>query len=257
MIRVSRCARTNRPLLGDSRGAVVRASRSQRDTEGYYHNFANGQVHWSARGGAQATYGTLSKFYIELGGSGSRIGFPLAPEQAAGKSQSGTDGIFQRFESNFDYDQQTCEHIGLTCGAAIYSSAEHGAHVTWGGIGEFFERRGGASSSLGFPVSDEVAAESFSPSGARQTRGLFQRFEGGDVYFTDKARCVSGANGALYQRLSGVSGWLGFPISDEVLNSAVTPPWSVQQFEGGVIFQSESHGSVTVPSATMGYLGGS
>jgi uncharacterized protein with LGFP repeats/transcriptional regulator with XRE-family HTH domain len=332
---MAQCALVMRSDVGAPSGWLVSAGASLQGTEGFRQKFERGDVHWSERGGAQAMAGPIADYHRELGGSGARLGFPLTPAGTTTAS-SGTAGLWQRFESSSDYSHATCEHLGLRCGSTVYWS-RHGAHATWGAIGEFFEKHHGTAGWLGFPISDETEVIGCARDGGHRTTGWCQRFEGGTVYHSEKTKtiavprliadhheqshegvasalgfpvspkldaasspppfethglfqrfearrdysddivscwsedegpggatiysspahgtyCVGWANGTLYERIGGTGSWLGFPTSDGTARRMAGRVCRVQQFEGGVIFYSDDHGSVAVPKATIEYL---
>jgi hypothetical protein len=323
--------------LGQSTGPLSH-SASRVPTHGYLQDYEHGQIHWSLRGGAQATRGSIGKCYRALGGvKKTMLGFPLTAEaDALPSAVSGIKGRFQRFESAANYCRDVCEAAGVPFGATIYWSAEHKAHPTWGGIGEFYEIAQGTGGWLGFPMSGEIEAGPSGRDDGKGTTGVYQRFEGGSVYYskktnviavpapiadhlerhhrgvtgglgfpvsprmqagpspygteghyqrfegkwdypqdilghwTDRERpggasiytsdhgthCVGWGNGVLYERLGGTTSWLGFPTSDgtAVPASGNAPQHAIQEFEGGAIYYTPKHGSVTVPKASMDYL---
>jgi hypothetical protein len=218
-------------------------------------------LYWSDPHDVHATWGGIGELYELEGGTGGWLGFPVSDEVEAGPSHrnsgAGTTGWCQRFE-----------------GGAIYYSQKTGAMAVPRAIADYHEGRHGAASSRGFPVSRVLGAAK-SRCG---TTGVYQRFEGTEDYPGDILKqwsdgegpggatvyasaahgtyCVGWGNGVLYERLKGTASWLGFPKSDETdARMSTDDPWcTVQEFEGGVIFFKERHGSVTVTNATMDYL---
>jgi uncharacterized protein with LGFP repeats len=258
---------TGVPELGEPTGGIALASESPQHTRGYYQNFRNGQIHWSVRGGAQPTRGANAVYHIGLGGSGSRLGFPLTRDMPAQRSPSGTDGSWQRFESSWNYGDELCKRLGPQCGATVYWSGAFGAHATWGGIGECYETDGGTGGPLGFPISDEIEVGPSLREVGPGTVGWSQRFEGGTVYYTDRmnAIIVPSPIAEHHDAHGGVTGPLGFPVSPE-LTAAESPNgtagrfqrfeairdyprdivdhWSDAKGPGGVtIYISEAHGA--------------
>lgn len=327
-----------RAKLGRSTGPLLH-SASRARTHGYLQNYEHGQIHWSRLGGAQATRGSIGKRHRALGGvSDGPLGFPVTAEADAQPSAvSGTRGRLQRFESAASYRRDVCEAAGVPFGATIYWSAEHAAHPTWDAIGEYYEAEHGTGGWLGFPVSGEIEAGPSGRDDGKGTTGMYQRFEGGSVYYSRKTsviavpvpiadhlerhhrgvtgalgfpvsprmqagsspygteghyqrfegkwdypqdilscwtsrerpggatiytsedhgtHCVGWGNGILYERLVGTTSWLGFPKSDEttVPASGNEPQHTIQEFEGGAIYYTPEHDSVTVPRASMDYL---
>jgi uncharacterized protein with LGFP repeats len=258
---------TGVPELGEPTGGIALASESQQDTRGYYQDFQDGQIHWSVRGGAQPTRAANAAYHIGLGGSGSRLGFPLTPDTPAQRSPFGTDGSCQRFESSWNYDEEICGPLGLKFGATVYWCDVNGPHATWGGIGEYYETNGGTGGPLGFPISDETEVGPSRREVGPGTVGWSQQFEGGTVYYTDKMKAifVPSPIARHHDGHGGVTGSLGFPVSPE-LSAAESPTgtagrfqrfeairdyprgilddWSEAEGPGGVtIYISEEHGA--------------
>ena len=227
--------------LGRTTTLFMRAAPSEQTREGYYQNYQRGTVHWTARGGAQAISGAAHQYYFKMGGSsrGGRLGFPLGPEKGAAQSRPfGTDGTWQRFEGPADFSDEVCQRLGMRCGATLYCS-EHGAHATWGPIGEFYDTEEGPAGWLGFPVSDETEAGPSRRDKGKGTTGLCQRFEGGTVYFSDKTKTIAvPASIAEHheKRHRGVASALGFPVSPMLEAAPSLEPYNTsghfQRFEG-------------------------
>jgi len=76
---IEACHRGLRDPLGKNVGLLALASPSRRNTQGYYQSFQKGQIHWSAKGGAQAMTGPIAECHIGREGSGGWLGFPLTP----------------------------------------------------------------------------------------------------------------------------------------------------------------------------------
>ena len=148
---ITECAARMRFGLGTPSGRLERAGASEQGTEGFWREFEHGGIHWSARVGAQATTGSIAEYHGDMGGSRRRLGFPLSSAEAVHGSFPETTGLCQRFESSADYDQEICGVLGLRCGATVYWSEMHGAHATWGPIGEFYERAHGPAAGWAFP----------------------------------------------------------------------------------------------------------
>ncbi|MGI8554422.1 MAG: LGFP repeat-containing protein [Dehalococcoidia bacterium] len=111
----------------------------------------------------------------------------------------------------------------------MYWSEAYGAHATWGGIAECYERLHGIGSPLGFPTTDEQQAAR-SPQG---TEGYYQQFENGAICRSEKygAQALIGPLAKRYLDLGGTRSELGFPIGDA--NGPTPARDSSQQFEGG------------------------
>jgi uncharacterized protein with LGFP repeats len=147
-------------------------------------------------------------------------------------SPQGTTGQVQHFEGGpHDAWPVGGDEWDYSKGVSVYAST-HGAYPVWGGIGRCYEPLGGTGSVLGFPASSELKAMD-SPLG---TTGWVQRFEGGDMYWTEEYDGVPVREPilTLFEKSGGSGGKFGFPklpaIPDPVHSDHYT-----QEFEGGVI----------------------
>lgn len=267
---MAECALKVRSDLGGASGPVARARASQRGTPGFWRRYERGDVHWSDRGGAQASAGPIADLYRDLGGSSGRLGFPVSAAVEAVAPSSRTAGSWQRFESWPDYGDETCRRLGLRCGGTVYWS-EHGAHATWGPIGEFYEQQHGLDGWLGFPVSGETEITGTDRHGGEVTSGLCQRFEGGTVCYSEKTNAIAlrGPVASHYEhKHRGAKIWLGFPVSVELpaapspykttgylqrfegrrdYGNDIVKCWSDSERPGGAtIYTSEAHGTHSV-----------
>jgi uncharacterized protein with LGFP repeats len=224
------------PLLV-SRDAA-KPDRSPQGSEGYHYWYLGGggkaSIYWSKRGGAQPVWGAIRAVY---GGRGSAYGFPLTSEIPAGASPQGTDGKLQRFEGRQNYPEDITGPMKY--GATIYWCAKHGAKTTWEGIGEYYERQGGTTSGLGFPVhSEHEAARS-----RRNTEGKSQEFEGGIIVWSEStgAASVRGEIAAMYSKIGGTGSWLGFPLGEEseAAVSSQGTTGTFQRFEGDWVYPDD------------------
>ncbi|MBO3747510.1 hypothetical protein J5X84_15640 [Streptosporangiaceae bacterium NEAU-GS5] len=247
--------------LGAPTEPFRRASTSPQETQGFYQGISKGQVHWSARAGAQATTGAIAEYCAALDGSRGALGFPLTADEPAGRSSFETEGSYQRFEGPRDYSQDICERLGLRCGATVYWSAKYGAHATGGVVGETHEKLGGTWGEWGFPVTDESEAGP-SRSGLGMT-GRVQRFEAGNVYYTEQTGIfmVPGPIATFHDGWpKGAAGVLGFPVSPAL--AAAPSPYGTsgtfQRFEGPFDYpedilsnwsETEGRGGATVYSS--------
>lgn len=223
--------------LGFPVTSSAQAAKSRRGTEGWYQVFEGGHVHWSETTGIVATvYGPIRDYYNGLGGSGSWLGFPASEEAQAVASRYGTTGTFQRFEGNWDYPSDVNELLaGVRCGATLYSS-EYGVHPTAWGIGTIYERMHGTDSVLGFPKSPELPI----PGSPPESPDRMQQFEGGTMYYRYHQQRhfvvpVLNAVHAVYDKLGGVTGEMGFPLAPAEQVPDGKPGQCIQRFEGGII----------------------
>ena len=170
---------------------------------------------------------------------GLRLYQPISKEQGAPLvSRRGTQGYEMPFEKG-----------------SIFWTEASGAHPVWWEIYDCFKRLDGVNGRLGFPVTDELVIPE-NPD--FKTKGVCQRFEfewdyppdiierangtayGAMVYWCAPDHChpVWGGIGEGYERNGGVSGYLGFPTSDEMVaapSPAGTTGW-YQKFQGGTIY---------------------
>jgi uncharacterized protein with LGFP repeats len=232
--------------LGFPTSEELDATPSPRGTQGRFQRYEGGTA-YQCRPGAYTVGGAIGAYYEGLGGTGSRLGFPVSPETTAVRSPQGTEGKFQRFEGTWDYPEEMWWRFDrVQCGATIYWSEQHGAHATWAGIGQRYETNEGTGGPLGFPTSDELEA-AVSTQG---TTGYYQTFEGGAICWCEKydAHSVYGGIHAEYARLGGTYSLLGFPTSEEE-EAAPSPSGTlgrVQCFEGGTIYWTPQFGAHAV-----------
>jgi SpoIID/LytB domain protein len=116
---------------------------------GAAQDFQRGRIFWSRKTGAREVRGKLLTSYMEFGGPGSRVGWPVT-----GMEDPVTVGKKVRFEHG-----------------RMYFRPRTGAWIIFGPILKYWTQRGATASDLGFPV--------------RHTRlvagGMRTRFEGGVV----------------------------------------------------------------------------
>ncbi|NIH78390.1 choice-of-anchor D domain-containing protein [Amycolatopsis viridis] len=99
-------------------------------------------------------------------------------------------------------------------GGTIYWSPNTGPHAVLGDILAKYKAMGGPSSTLGYPVTDELVT----PDGI----GRFNHFEqaaGGSIYWSPAtgAHAVQGAIRAKWAALGWEAGGLGYPVTDELV----------------------------------------
>jgi len=212
--------------LGFPKSFEQEAGPSMRGTRGMYQCFEGGDIYWSWNTESHPIWGSIRGLFLKLGSVNSRLGFPITGEETAADSPQGTKGVFQRFESSWDYSEKRF-------GASIYHSVKYGPYETWGGIGEYYENLGGTGSTLGFPTSSEKETDALSPQG---TKGWYQHFEGGDIYWCEKFGGVSitGPIVETYRKLGSWKSRFGFPMLPQTAVEGHTNLFQ-QEFEGGVI----------------------
>ncbi|MEV4138433.1 hypothetical protein AB0J72_40465 [Dactylosporangium sp. NPDC049742] len=229
-------------------------------TTGEFQRYQGGIVVSSAAHGTHAVWGGIGEHYDQVGGTASRLGFPVSGEATAGPSRAGggITGWCQRFE-----------------GGAVYWSERTGAVEVRPDIGGYHDGRGGVTGALGFPAGATLAAGA-SPFG---TTGEFQRFEGTydypseildrwtpeegvggcTVYVSEHGIHAVGAGiGELYEGINGTSSWLGFPTSGEIdARAEPDEEWCCYAtFEGGAIYWKDAHGAVAVSRVVADLLAG-
>jgi LGFP repeat-containing protein len=238
--------------------------RLERIPGGYARNYKDGRVLWCESHGAHPVGGVIEEYRKR----NTFLGFPMAGQECADMSPSGTDGVRQPFE-----------------GGMVYAS-ENGAHALNEASVECFAGQGGSGGWLGFPVTDMGPTVTF--------EGV-QHFEGGGIYRVwmegtfavrkDMAEAVSSAYGGFapcaredsaqksplgtsgrkqlitcgglkrtavyfsaehgavviapeawtyYSNLGAEASWLGFPVDRR--QRGPLPGSGSQKFEGGVLY---------------------
>ena len=180
---------------------------------GVYQQFQNGRIYWTASTAGWDLTNDIVDLYTNLGGQSGFLGYPT------GGITSITSGSRQQFQ-----------------GGAIYTTGS-GMFVVHGGIGARYSTIGSESGYIGLPTSDETAIPN----------GVYQQFQNGRIYWSSKtgARDVHGAIQKRYLDLGSDSGFLGFPISNEVqIYGGV-----YQQFQNGRIYWSSKTGAWEVHGA--------
>ncbi|MFG2043514.1 Hsp70 family protein [Dactylosporangium sp. NPDC048998] len=200
------------------------------DGRGFVREYEHyGAVYWTRATGAQPVWHGIRAYFDAQDGIGGRLGYPVTKEISIVGER-----VLQRFQDEQDYGQELIERLGVRCGAAVYWSPEHGAHETWGGVGEHFELLGGPRSKLGFPTGDENWVNS--SRGDDGVAGWRQHFEGGLVYWSWKTGGVAVFSelAAYHEERGGVEGALGFPVGPErdAPQSPRGTTGTMQRFEG-------------------------
>jgi hypothetical protein len=213
-----------RNLLGNPTGSYWQAGSSPNGTQGYGQNYDNGTIYWTAQSGAIALWYAFKDTYNQNGGSSGWLGFPTQGERPW---ESG-----QRIDFEGGYIYWTAQS-----GAKAYRPNESpsldktvgydgtNTHQTYVNT---FNNNGGLSA-LG------SATGNVHPTGT--ANGYIQEFSGGSE--GSGAIMKSGANdysywvGSFfwdaYVKTGGVTGILGYPISDRY---EFNGGWK-QDFQGG------------------------
>jgi len=181
---------------------------------GVRQEFARGTAYWTSRTGASAVNGAIRALYKSNGAAGGYLGFPVGVETYS------NGGARQEFERG-----------------TAYWTARTGAAAVNGAIRDLYERSGGNTGYMGFPVGVEVHASG-------HTR---QAFEYATVYYSPRtgASVVNGAIGKLYNDTGGPDGYLGLPKGVEKHNVDYTS----QEFERGTIYYSSRIGASAINGA--------
>jgi uncharacterized protein with LGFP repeats len=174
--------------------------------------FEGGSVYQSAATGAHLVRGAVRSAWWATGGVAGPLGFPTGEPVDVG---GGTSSAF--------------------AGGAIYSSPWTGTHVLRGTVLNAFVGSGGVTGPLGYPVSGLLAV----PGGSAAA------FQGGSIYDSPAtgAHVVRGAARSAWWATGGVSGPLGFPVTDF---TALHGGGFAIDFQGGSIYESASTGAQVV-----------
>lgn len=126
---------------------------------------------------------------------------------------------------------------------AIYWSPNTGAHETKGSFYDFWAGQGWENGALGFPLSNEAPA----------TRGVYQLYEGGTMYWSPASGAHS-VRGEMLQRY-GDQDWergpLGFPTAEMGI---AAEGGTFQRFAGGALYdQGRYYDPEPVSGAFYGY----
>lgn len=170
---------------------------------GRAQDFRGGQVFWSADTGAQVVGGAIGGAYLGTGGPGGPLGSPTGGEQALPDKK----GRYQQFQRG-----------------TVYWSAQTGARAVRGAIRDKYAALNYERSPLGLPLGDET----------KLPAGAFQRFQGGQVYWSPKTPATVVNNGPIFVewgRQGYEGGRLGYPVAE----ATPIPGGFEQRFEHGVI----------------------
>jgi S-formylglutathione hydrolase FrmB len=166
-------------------------------------DFRGGQVLWGGKTGAQLVGGAIGGAYVRTGGATGPLGLPISAETGTPDKK----GRYQKFEHGI-----------------VYWTAQTGAHLVTGAIGDKFAAIGYERSPLGYPTSDETAVRG----------GVYTAFQGGNIYWSPKTGAVVVNSGAILQewgRQGYEGGRLGLPVAD----AEPIAGGFAQRFEHGVI----------------------
>jgi GH35 family endo-1,4-beta-xylanase len=187
------------------------------DGAGRFNHFSNsGSIYWSPSTGAWSIHGGIRNKWANMGWERSILGYPVSDETGA------SDGVarFNHFSNS----------------GSIYWTPNTGAWSIHGLIRDKYQARGGPSSFLGYPVSDETGT----PDGV----GRFNHFSNsGSIYWTPSTGAWS-IHGAIRNKWASM-GWerscLGYAVSDEF----AIPNGRQSDFQRGTITYSFSSALAT------------
>nr|WP_239003485.1 hypothetical protein [Nocardia panacis] len=164
----------------------------------------NAAIYWQPDAGAHAVGGVIRDKWRELGSESGGLRYPVTDEQ----STPGNSGRFSHFQ-----------------GGSIYWSVGTAAHQIGGTIRDKWAALGWEGGPLGFPISDETAAQG--------GKGRYNLFPGGAIYWSPRtgAHAVWGAIRDNWALRGAENGTYGFPTSDEYDYQG----GKAQDFQGGRI----------------------
>jgi Astacin (Peptidase family M12A)/LGFP repeat len=174
---------------------------------GTYLRTQNGRILYRADVGAYEVHGSILERYNGIGSEFSFLGFPTTDENTT------PDGV-----GRFNHFQ----------GGSIYWHPNLGAFLIYGAIRDKWASLGWERSSLGYPITDETGT----PDGI----GRYNHFQFGSIYHNPSYGTFAIPTHIRDQWAA--TGWergcLGYPISDEIVDSTF-PPRSHQLFAHGRI----------------------
>lgn len=193
------------------------------DGVGVRQQFRNGFIYWHPKTGAHAVSTRVAAAWAEHGWEQGPMGYPLGGEVTT----SGTDplsgdlldGWKQHFQGGMVFRSP------VTFGGPAEGAGQH-VGVVWGSILERYNQLDGPSSSLGFPVTDELVA----PDGI----GRYQHFQDGVIAWhpTHGSWEVFGLVNLIWQARGGFESQWTYPIAAPKLEGG-TP--TSQEFAGGAL----------------------
>jgi|SRR5215468_2131737 len=104
------------------------------DGRGRYSNFQGGTIFWSPQTGAHEIHGDIMRKWVELGGRGGFLGYPVTDEMTAPDGH----GRYVHFE-----------------GGSVYWTPETGSHEVHGAIRDKWAALSWERGAFGYPTSDE------------------------------------------------------------------------------------------------------
>ncbi|WP_208751132.1 choice-of-anchor D domain-containing protein [Arthrobacter sp. PM3] len=192
---------------------------------GKCQDYNGGMICWSAKTGAHAVLGEISKRYRAAGGPAGVLGFPISDQKASPDKV----GRYSDFAGSG--------------GSSIYYSPTTGAHFVLGSIRSKWMALGAETGPLGYPTTDEKRA----PDG----RGRYNHFSGAggaSIYWTPttKAHSVTGAVRTKWASLGWETG-LGYPTTDTTTSADKVGKYNhFSGKDGSSIFWSPKTGAHSV-----------
>lgn len=184
--------------------------------QGCVQEFGQFRIMWSPSSGAFGVWapGAIGALYASADAEQGKLGFPTSKEICGLKGS----GCYQNYQ-----------------GGAIVWSPASGAHISQGDMRRDWASRGYENGGLGYPVSEEICDGPNS--------GCRQEYQGGTIMWSAAtgAHSVNGGIKGRYQEQGGVSGYLGYPIENEICNQPRGGCY--QWFQGGLIFWSPATGA--------------
>ncbi|OXM99727.1 family 16 glycosylhydrolase [Bifidobacterium vansinderenii] len=212
------------------KGAILNAYAAQRYEQGKLgfptsderslnggasQSFQNGQVHWSGSTGAHATFGAIQGYWSDRGWENGWLGYPTGDELSV------RGGASQSFQ-----------------GGTVFWQNGGGTHGVKGAIRDKYSDFGWEQGKLGFPISEENTG--------LKDGGASQVFEHGQIHWSGGtgAHATFGAIQDHWASTGWENGWLGYPTSDEINDSAKAGE-VYQNFQGGQVHWGSSVGAYT------------
>ncbi|MBN9210081.1 MAG: hypothetical protein BGO45_00655 [Microbacterium sp. 71-36] len=176
---------------------------------GCQQRFASGGVFWTTDNGAKKVDGGIWGLYQQSGQQNGYLGYPT---DTATWSTVNQGGWIQNFQ------------LG-----AIYWSSVAGGRIVSSSIFAEYQRWGGPSGDLGWPMTDQSCGL---PRG-----GCSQVFQNGEIFWSAGGGtwAVRGGIKQSFDALGGVGGTIGYPTGPEQYRTVNGTGW-VQGFEGGAIY---------------------
>ena len=177
-----------------------------------------------------AVRGAIERKWRRFSGPSGVLGKPVAAERLS----DDRSGAYQRFQ-----------HGTITHKRPNGDFNEGEAFATWGAIYAHWQKNGGADGELGFTKTDELVPP--------DQQGRLNHFEGGSIYWSPKtgAHIVKGAIRSLWSHMGWETGWLGYPVTDELATPVPKSYGRFNHFEGGSIYWTPTTGAIALPKSVF------